>query len=128
MVTVGAVGLPKTTELSLEVEAALRLPAVSVAAPAGILATTVPVPDMPVTVTVYLVALIGVTMAVSPAPPPVLADRSTSLLESPNPVTPAENVTSKLIDRPLVGSTWPTAWLIVTAGPGATLVLNIKPT
>jgi hypothetical protein len=50
IVTVGAA--PKLTVLSLEVEAPLALPTASDAAPATTLATTSPLPDMPVTETV----------------------------------------------------------------------------
>ncbi len=54
IVTVGAT-LSKLTVLSVEVEAALPLPAVSLATPAAIDATTVPAPVMPVTATLYVV-------------------------------------------------------------------------
>ncbi len=43
--------LSKYTELSVEVEAALALPAASLATPAARLATTFPAPLMPVTAT-----------------------------------------------------------------------------
>ncbi len=51
IVTVGGV-TSRVTTLSVLVEAAFGFPAVSVAAPAGTLATTVPFPVIPVTVTV----------------------------------------------------------------------------
>ena len=51
IVVVGAV-TSKVTELSVEVEAVLSLPAASSATPAPMVATTVPSPVMPLTATV----------------------------------------------------------------------------
>src|SRR5262249_26348905 len=112
--TVGAVvsTVLKATLLSVLVDARLALPAASVAAPAGTLTTTVPVPAIPDTATLY-VEPVPVTVAVS-VPPRVLPAK----LMSPavNPVTVSLNVTVKLIGLALVGSVWPAAWLIVTVG------------
>src|SRR5262245_14677499 len=126
METVGATRSNATT-LSVLVEADVSTePAMLVAAPAGIVALTVPVPLMPVTVTVYAVVLAptAATEADRPAPPPELPERSTSL--SVKPVTPSENTTSNTIGVPLVGSAWLAPLLIVTPGP-ATVVLNNRP-
>src|SRR5262245_5773693 len=99
--------------LSVLVEARLALPTVSVATPAGTLATTVPSDVMPVTVTVY-VSSDPVTLA-DRVPPAVLPARLTS--DAVNPVTGSLNFTSNLTDGTLVGSACPAAWLMVTAGP-----------
>ena len=39
-----------------------------------------------------------------------------------NPLTASLNITVKLMSSPFVGSDWPTAWLIVTAGGVASKV------
>ena len=100
------------TVLSVLVDARLALPAASVAAPAGTLTTTVPVPVIPDTATLYVVPL-PVTAAVS-VPPTVLPAKLMSL--AAKPVTVSLKATVKLIGLVLVGSAWPAAWLIVTLG------------
>src|SRR4029077_12047453 len=110
--TVGAVvsTVPKATLLSVLVDAMLALPAASVAAPAGTLTTTVPVPVIPDTATLYVVPLPVTVAVVAPAVP--------LSVTSPvaKPVTVSLKVTVKLIGLALVGSAWPAAWLIVTLG------------
>ena len=106
------------TVLSVLVDARLVLPAASVAAPAGTLTTTVPVPVIPDTATLY-VGPVPVTTAVS-VPPTVLPAKLMSL--AAKPVTVSLKVTVKLIGLVLVGSAWPAAWLIVTLGATLSIV------
>src|SRR5262245_23468803 len=73
-------------------------------------ATTVPLPLMPVTVTVY-VGPVPLTAATR-VPPTVLPAKLTS--DPVKPVTDSLNTTVKLIGDAMVGSAWPAAWLIVT--------------
>ena len=92
------------TVLSVLVDTRLALPAASVAAPAGTLATTVPLPVIPDTATLYVVPL-PVTVAVSV--PPAVPAKLMSL--AAKPVTVSLKVTVKLIGLALVGSAWPAA-------------------
>ena len=85
--------------LSVEVEASLALLDPSCAAPAPMLATTVPEPVMPLTDTVYLTGP-PVTIAVS-VPGAVLLLRSTS--DPSKSVTASLNTTSKSMGLALVG-------------------------
>ena len=80
------------------------------------LATTVPREVMPVTATLY-VAPLPVTAPLF-EPPDVDPVNVTSPVA--NPVTERLKTTVKLIGLVLVGSFWPTAWLIVTVSCGTT--------
>src|SRR5438067_10246092 len=110
MVTLGGT-LSKVTVLSVLVEARLPVAEPSTAALALMLATTVPVPFMPVTDTVYN-APEPVMLAVRPVNE--LALRLTPA--AVKPVTGSSNTTVNLIGDALVGSDWVVAWLIVTVG------------
>src|SRR6266480_1818778 len=90
IVTEGGVA-SKVTLLSVLVEAVLRLPAASCATPTAMLAITVTVLVPP-----------AVPLMVTPAPL--------------KPLTGSLNTAVKLIGELLVGSAWPAAWLMVTAG------------
>src|SRR5207248_3274953 len=98
IVTDGGV-LLKLTVLSVLVEVALAFPAASIAAPAGMLATTVPGPVIPLTVTVY-VGPVPLTVAVR-VPGAVLPVKVTS--PPVNPETGSLNTTVKLTGAALVG-------------------------
>ena len=104
--------------MSVLVDARLALPAASVAAPAGTLTTTEPLPVIPDTATLY-VGPLPVTVAES-VPPTVLPAKLMSL--AVKPVTVSLKVTVKLIGLALVGSAWPAAWLIVTLGAVLSMV------
>ena len=106
------------TVLSVLVDPRLALPAASVAAPAGTLATTLPAPVIPDTATLY-VGPVPVTTAES-VPPTVLPAKLMSL--AAKPVTVSLKVTVKLIGLVFVGSAWPAAWLIVTLGAVLSMV------
>ena len=108
MAAVGAIVSPPAlyaTVLSVLVDPRLRLPAASVAAPAGTLATTLPAVVIPDTATLY-VGPVPVTTAVS-VPPTVLPAKLMSF--EAKPVTVSLNVTVKLIGLVFVGSAWPAA-------------------
>ena len=105
------------TVLSVEVEAALLLPAVSVATPAAIVATTVPEIVMPVTATRRSS---GRRLTVPVLTPPELPPTVTSPVAKPNTVS--LNTAVKTIGLTLVGSAWPTAWLMVTVGAVRSIV------
>src|SRR5205823_2471037 len=108
--TIGDTGV-KVTLLSVLVEAVLPLPAASVAIPAAMVAMTVPLVVMPLTDRESVVeGQVTVTVVVRPAVP---------LMVTPAPVKPLTGplkTAVKLIGEALVGSAWPTAWLIVTVG------------
>src|SRR6185369_13935171 len=109
IVTVGTV-VSKVTVLSVLVEAALTLPAASLAAPAAMFAITVP-SVIPLTATLYVLGPpVTVTVLVPPAVPLIV----TSLLAKP--LTGSLNTTVKSIGEVLAGSACPAAWLIVTVG------------
>src|SRR5207248_3704190 len=97
---------------SVLVEVALAFPAASIAAPAGMLATTVPGPVIPLTVTVY-VGPVPLTVAVR-VPGAVLPVKVTS--PPVNPETGSLNTTVKLTGAALVGSACEPAWSSATAG------------
>jgi hypothetical protein len=88
------------TVLSVDVDADDRFAPRSEAAPAGILTTTTPAVDMPVTDTVYDAPL--PLTVVTNEPPTVLPASETS--PAVKPVTGSLNVTSKVIGEPEVGS------------------------
>src|SRR5207248_164535 len=108
--TTGDTGV-KVTLLSVLVEAVLTLPAASVAIPAGMLAMIGPAVGMPRTATAEVLGPpVTVTVLVPPAVP---------LMVTPAPVKPLTGplkTAVKLIGELFVGSAWPAAWLIVTAG------------
>ena len=100
IVTVGAV-LSQVTVLSVEVEAALVLPAGSVATPAAMVAMTVPALVMPVTATLYVVPA---PVTVPALVPPAVPVKVTSPVAKP--VTASLKTTVKLTGLALVGSAW----------------------
>src|SRR5947207_1719465 len=110
IVTAGRVA-SKLTLLSVLVEAVFRLPAASCATPAGVLAFTVPAAVMPLTATVSVLGpLLTVTVLVPPAVPEIVTPAPLK------PLTGSLKTAVKLIGELLMGSAWPAAWLIVTAG------------
>src|SRR5437899_1555997 len=113
MVTVGGVvsAALNVTLLSVLVDALLPLPAPSLAIPAAIVAITVPLVVMPLTVSLHVpVPLLTVAVLVPPAVP-------LSVTPAPvKPLTGSLKTAVKLIGELFVGSAWPAAWLIVTEG------------
>src|SRR5687767_3686504 len=99
LVAAGAAGANRT-ELSVLVEATLGFPPASTAAPAGMEATTVPVPVMPLTMTVRLEPGPRSICALR-APPTVDPANETSLASKP--VTGSLKVTVNSIGEPEVG-------------------------
>ncbi len=107
----------QVTVLSTDVEAVLALPAISVATPAAMLAMTVPEMVIPVTATLNVVG--------PPLTVPVLTPPDVPVIVTPpveNPLTVSLNTAVKLIGLAFVGSTWPTAWLMVTVGAVRSMV------
>src|SRR5947207_2908023 len=101
----------KLTLLSVLVEALLALPAASRATEVGILASTVRGLLMPLNATL---SVLGPLLIVTVLLPPAVLLTFTPPLRSP--LTGSLKTAVKLIGELFVGSAWPAAWLIVTAG------------
>src|SRR5688572_19446632 len=98
MLTVGAAA-SKRTLLSVLVEAVLLLPAASWAAPATMLAVTVPLVVMPLTATVYVLGPpLIVAVLLPPAVPPIVTSAALK------PLTASLNTAVKVIGPAPVGS------------------------
>src|SRR5688572_22312774 len=98
MLTVGAAA-SKRTLLSVLVEAVLLLPAASCAAPAAMVAVTVPLVVMPLTAMVYVLGPpLTVAVLVPPAVPPMVTSAAVK------PLTASLNTALKVIGLAAVGS------------------------
>src|SRR5687767_4767406 len=103
MLTVGRTA-SKLTLLSVLVDAVLLLPAASCAAPAAMVAITVPLVVMPLTATVYV---LGPPLTVAVLLPPAVPPMATS--EALKPLTGSLKTAVKLIGLAPVGSPWTVA-------------------
>ena len=112
MVTVGGVASHVTVS-SVDVEAALLLPAGSCAAFAAMLAMTVPAVVMPLTAAFHVVGPPDNTTVFTPPAVPAMV---TSAFVNVAGLTASLNTMVKLIGDALVGSAWAAAWLMVTVG------------
>src|SRR5687767_5113814 len=110
MLTVGAAA-SKLTLLSVLVEAVLLLPAASCAAPAAMLAVTVPLVVMPLTAMLYVLGPpLTVAVLLPPAVPPMVTSAALK------PLTASLNTAVKVIGPAPVGSACAAAWLMLTVG------------
>src|SRR5688500_2490809 len=110
MLTVGRAA-SKLSLLSVLVEAVLLLPAASCAAPAAMLAVTVPLVVVPLTATVYVLGPpLTVALLLPPAVPPIVTSAALK------PLTASLNTAVKLIGPAAVGSACAAAWLMLTVG------------